>query len=117
MHTYADWIGPVLDKLTETQRARFTLAADSYYEQPHIASRDDMNMDANTADDDAALGAILQHILREGSLASAGAEVRDAEHVLTGWVRGMAALGMSEIQISQESGLARATVRRRLGKR
>ena len=41
----------------------------------------------------------------------------DADHALTGWVRGMAALGMSEARISEEARLARATVRRRLGKR
>ncbi|GAB4097622.1 hypothetical protein GCM10028787_30970 [Brachybacterium horti] len=117
MAAYADWLGQVLDKLTESQRAQFTLAADAYYEQPHIVSRDDMDTAANQADDDAALGAILQHIRREGSLASAAADARDADHVLTGWVRGMAALGMSETRISEETRLARATVRRRLGKR
>ena len=46
-----------------------------------------------------------------------GMQMTDADHALTGWVRGMAALGMSEARISEEARLARATVRRRLGKR
>lgn len=111
-----DWLTQALEQMTYAQRAQFTLAAEAYAQQPHIAARGTDDPGEHQADDDAAHLAILQHILQQGSLAGAAAEVRDADHALTGWIRGMHALGMSETRIAEGARLARATVRRRLGK-
>lgn len=115
--TYTDWLGPAADDLTTEQRATFESRADAYYNLPLHADRDPEDQSAHAAEDDAALSAILQHILGEGSLMGAAREARQAQAALTGWVQGMAASGMSESQIAEQSGLARDTVRLRLGKR
>ncbi|MGY5765006.1 hypothetical protein ACXET9_07395 [Brachybacterium sp. DNPG3] len=110
------WLGPVLDDFLPGEYDSFTEAANAYLQQPFRAERDPEDQAANQAEDDAALSAILQHILDEDTLANVVSRYRQAEAELTGWIRGMAARGMSEVQIAEETGLARVTVRRRIGK-
>lgn len=116
MNDYSGWLAHAADDLNPIQRATFEGFADTYYAQPHIAKRDPEDYLANTAEDDAALTAILQHLLGEGSLMTAAREYRQAEAALYGWIRAMDAVGMSEVQIAEQSSLSRPTVRKRLGK-
>ncbi|MDO5662859.1 MAG: hypothetical protein Q4G40_09200 [Brachybacterium sp.] len=111
---YTDWLGPA--DLTDDQRDCFTAAADAYYDLPMHAGRDPEDVIADTAEDDAALTAILQAILREDSLMGAARRARQATADLDGWVRDMSAMGWSEHEIARDSGLSRITVRSRLGK-
>lgn len=116
MSDYTDWLGPAADDLTDDQRETFDRAADAYYRLPFHEQRDPEDITANAAEDDHVLTAILQAILREGSLETAAREARMAQAALDGWVRASAAMGMSERDIEQRSQLARMTVRKRLGK-
>lgn len=111
-----DWLGPAADDLTDEQRADFDAAARAYYAQPHHADRDPEDTAANQAEDDAALAAILQSILGEDTLASAARRKRQADLELDGWIRATAALGATERTLEEQSGLARMTVRKRLGR-
>lgn len=110
------WLGPAADDLTAEQRDAFDHAARAYYAQPHHANRDPEDAAANQAEDDAALAAILQTILGEDSLASAARRKRQADLELDGWIRATAALGATERTLEEQSGLARMTVRKRLGR-
>ena len=113
---HADWLGPAADDLTTEQREAFDRAADAYYRLPFHEDRDPEDITANAAEDDHALTAILQTILREGSLETAAREARMAQAALVGWVRAAAAMGATERDIEQRSQMARMTVRKRLGK-
>jgi len=116
MSDYTDWLGPAAESLTPGQLEAFTDAADAYYDLPFHAQRDPDDAIADSAEDDYALTAILQDILMESSLMTAAREVREAQDALTGWVRGMAARGVPEARIAEQSQLARDTVRKRIGK-
>jgi hypothetical protein len=116
MPDYSDWLAHATDDLTTEQLDAFTAAADAYYAQPHHEQRDPEDAIADSAEDDAALTAILQHVLGESSLETTAREARAAQEALTGWVRAAAALGTSESKIAERSWLARDTVRKRLGK-
>lgn len=102
--------------LTAEQVEAFDRAVDAYYALPLHAKRDPDGAMVGVSEDDYALSAILQSILGGGSLEAAGRAVREADAALDGWVRAAAALGVSEVQISEEAGLSRPTVRKRLGK-
>lgn len=110
------WLGPAADDLTDEQRAAFDDAARAYFALPLHTERDPADDLANSAEDDDALSAILQDILGEGSLMEATRVLWAAQHAHTGWIRAMAARGMSEVQIAEQSGITRVTVRKRLGK-
>lgn len=114
--TYTDWLGPAADDLTTEQREAFESRADAYYALPLHAERDPDDAIADSAEDDAALSAILQHILHEDSLMGAARRARQAEAELTGWVRAMAAAGTPERTLAEESGISRMTIRKLLGK-
>lgn len=114
MSDYTDWLGAA--DLTDEQRERFDRAADTYYALPFHADRDPEDATADSAEDDAALTAILQSVLGEDSLMSAARRARQAQLELDGWIRASHALGMSERDIQQDASLARMTVRKRLGK-
>lgn len=114
--TYRDWLGDAYDDLNEGVIESFTDAANAYYAQEHIAQRDPEEVHANSAEDDHALSAILQSLLHEDSLPAVAHRAREAEEVLQGWIRAQAALGTPETIIARQSGLARDTVRKRLGK-
>ena len=66
-------------------------AADAYYALPLHRQRDPDDAIADSAEDDAALTAILQHILDEDSLMGAARRARQAQLELDGWIRAMAA--------------------------
>lgn len=114
--TYRDWLGDAHNDLNEGVIKAFTDAANAYYAQEHIAQRDPEDAIANSAEDDHALSAILQALLHEDNLPAVAHRTREAEKVLQGWIRAQAALGTPETTIAQQSGLARDTVRKRLGK-
>lgn len=116
MNEYTDWLAHAADDLNPGQLEAFTDAADAYFELPFHAQRDPEEAIADSAEDDHALTAILQDILMESSLIAAAREARQAQDMLDGWIRGMAARGVPESQIAEESQLARGTVRKRLGK-
>lgn len=116
MSDHTTWLGPAADDLTAEQRETFDRAADAYYRLPFHEQRDPEDVSANAAEDDYALSAILQTILREGSLETAAREARMAQDALDGWVRGTAAMGVPETEIAERSWLARMTVRKRIGK-
>lgn len=116
MSKYTDWLAHAADDLTPGQLEAFTDAADAYFELPLHAQRDPENAITDSAEDDHALMAILRDILMESSLMTAAREARQAQSVLDGWIRGMAARGVSESQIAEEAQVARDTVRKRLGK-
>lgn len=110
------WLGPAADDLTDEQRATFDHAARTYYAQPHHADRDPEDTAANQAEDDAALTAILQSILGEDTLRAAVARAAQAELERDAWIRATAALGASERELVEQTGWARMTVRKRLGR-
>lgn len=116
MSDYTDWLGVGAADLTADQRDTFDSAADAYFALPFHADRDPEDLTANTAEDDAALSAILQTVLHEDSLMGAARRARQAQLELDGWIRATAALGTSEVEIAADAGLARMTVRKRLGK-
>src|SRR5699024_12136723 len=103
MCTYDDWLAHVADYLTPGQLESFSDAADAYFELPLHAQRDPENAITDSAEDDHALMAILRDILMESSLMTAAREARQAQSVLDGWIRGMAARGVSESQIAEEA--------------
>lgn len=114
MSDYTGWLDPAT--LTDEQRERFDTAADAYYALPLHADRDPEDVVADSAEDDAALTAILQSILGEDSLMGAARRARQAQTELDGWIRAAHVLGMSERDIEQDAGLARMTIRKRLGR-
>lgn len=114
--TYRDWLGDTYSDLNEGTLEAFTDAANAYYAQDHIARRDPDDVHANATEDDYALSAILQSLLREDTLPAVSHRAHKANEELTGWIRGQAALGVPETTIAQQAGLARDTVRKRLGK-
>lgn len=116
MTDYTAWLGPAADELTADQLDAFTTAADDYYALPLHGARDPEDDAANAAEDDYALTAILQAILREGTLRQAAAQVREAEAARDGWIRASAAMGIPEGTIADRAGVTRVTVRKRLGK-
>lgn len=114
--TYRDWLGDAYSGLNEGTLVAFTDAADAYYQQKHHDQRDPAHPSDYASEDDAALSAILQSLEREDSLARVAQRAREVDEALTGWVRAEAALGTPETVIAEGAGLARDTVRRRLGK-
>lgn len=115
MTDYTTWLGPAADDMTTEQRARFDQAATAYAALPYVADRTIGDPDYAT-EDDAALTAIVQAILDEDTLTAVAARARAATEALDGWIRASAALGASERDIETGSGLARMTVRKRLGR-
>lgn len=114
MSDYTDWLGDA--DLTPEQLEAFETRADAYYALPLHADRDPDDAVADSAEDDAALSAILQHVLHEDSLMGAARRARQAEAELTGWVRAMAATGLAERALAEQSGISRMTIRKWLGK-
>lgn len=114
--TYADWLGPAADDLTTEQRETFESRADDYYSLPLHAQRDPDDAVADSAEDDAALTAILQAVLHEDSLMGAARRARQAQAELIGWVRAGAAAGTAERTLAEQSGISRMTIRKWLGK-
>lgn len=115
-HTYAAWLGPAAEDLTPDQLERFTRAADMYYALPLHEGRDPQDRDQCQAEDDAALSAILQSILGEGTLTEAGERDRAARAALIGWVRAAHAMGEPILSIAQRAGITRPTVRAWIGR-
>lgn len=116
MADYSDWLAHAADDLTPEQRETFDATADAYYALPLHAQRDPDDAAADSAEDDAALTAILQRILHEESLMGAARRARLAQLELDGWIRAEAARGVPERVLEEQSGLSRMTVRKRLGK-
>lgn len=116
MSDYSDWLSIAADDLTDEQRATFESRADAYYALPLHADRDPDDAVADSAEDDAALTAILQDILGEDSLMGAARRARQAEAELIGWVRGMHTAGTPERVLAEQSGISRMTIRKWLGK-
>lgn len=113
---YRDWLGDAYDDLNDGVIEAFTDAADTYFTQKHHQERDPEHPQETANQDDVALSAILQSLLHEDTLRSVAQRARDSESVLTGWVRAQVALDVSESEVAKQAGLARDTVRRRLGK-
>ncbi|KAA9394777.1 hypothetical protein FCK90_04365 [Kocuria coralli] len=111
---YTDWLGSA--QLTTEQAEAFTAAADAYYALPFHTDRDPEDAAADQAEDDAALTAILQTVLEEDTLTATASRARQAQLELTAWVRAAAALGAPERDIADQARMARATVRKRLGR-
>lgn len=116
MGDYSDWLAHAADDLTPEQREEFDRTADAYYALPFHAQRDPEDAIADSAEDDAALTAILQRILGEDSLMSAARRAWQAQLELEGWIRAEAAAGTPERTIEEHSGFARMTIRTRIGK-
>lgn len=114
MTDYPPQLSPVIERLSDSQRQEFEAAAAAYFALPLHAHRDAQRSDEDCADDDAALAAILQDLTDHGSIEQAAAEVRDAEFILTGWIRGLAARGVASEQIAQRAGMSPDAVRARL---
>src|SRR5690625_6846421 len=87
MGDYSDWLAHAADDLTPEQREEFDRTADAYYALPFHAQRDPEDAIADSAEDDAALTAILQRILGEDSLMSAARRAWQAQLELEGWIR------------------------------
>ncbi|MDN5653960.1 MAG: hypothetical protein L0J57_00045 [Brachybacterium sp.] len=116
LNDYSDWLAHAADDLTDEQRETFDSVANAYFALPFHTKRDPADAVADSAEDDAALSAILQKILGEDSLMGAARRARQAEIDLDGWVRSEAAAGASERTLEEQSGLSRMTVRKRLGR-
>lgn len=113
---HKEWLGDAYDALSNVAIEAFTEAVNTYKQQPHQARRDPESPADHAKEDDAAMTAILQSILHEDSLNNAAQRVRDAEEALTAWIRAESALGTPETVIAEKAGIARDTVRKRLGK-
>lgn len=110
------WLGPARNEMTIVQLEEFMVAVNAYYDLPLHERRDPEERFADQAEDDAAMSAILQSILKEDSLAAAAHRAREAQDALDGWIRASAALGVPESTIASVTGLHRKTIRTRIGK-
>src|SRR5699024_7647174 len=113
MGDYSDWLAHAADDLTPEQREEFDSTADAYYALPFHAQRDPEDAIADSAEDDAALTAILQRILGEDSLMSAAGRAWPAELDLQGCMRAESSAGTRARLIEELAGFARVTIRPR----
>lgn len=109
------WLEQFAPELPEDERERFEDAVGRYYELPAIAGRRRFPMES-LQEDYRVFGAILQAMRHEDSLAAVSLRAGEAQAELNAWIRGTAALGATEAQLAEQSGLPRAAVHARLGR-